>query len=331
MTGLLSELATVSAAMADVYRDLHRHPELSFAEHRTSRMIIEHLSALGIETLTGLGGTGVVGVVRNGAGQTVMLRADMDALPVLEETGLDYASAARGNDPDGGDVPIMHACGHDMHVACLLGATRILVGNTNAWSGTLVVVFQPGEELGRGAAAMIDDGLFDRVPVPAVVLGQHVAPAPVGMLGAHPGPAFAGSDGLAVRLFGRGGHGSRPETTVDPVVMAAATVMRLQTVASREVAAAENLLEPGAVTGSEDVSFLATASGAPLVFWLLGGTDAAEIASAASRGTMERDIPSNHSSRFAPVIHPTLDRGIAALIVAAMQWLGEDAGVAPTE
>jgi amidohydrolase len=423
MTDLLSEVAMVSAALADVYRDLHRHPELSFAEHRTSNVIIEHLSALGIETLTGLGGTGVVGVVRNGAGPTVMLRADMDALPVLEETGLDYASTDRGPDPDGRDVPIMHACGHDMHVTCLLGATSILARNTNAWSGTLVVVFQPGEEVGSGATAMIDDGLFDRVPAPAVVLGQHVAPAPAGMLGAHPGPAFAGSDGLTVRLFGRGGHGSRPETTVDPVVMAAATVMRLQTVASREVAAAEtavvtvgqlhagsksniipeeatlgisvrttdaavrervlgavhriiraeaaasgaprepeivpresfpplindpdatrrvtdafrsafgaeNILEPGAVTGSEDVSFLATASGAPLVFWLLGGTDAAQIASAVSKGTMERDIPSNHSSHFAPVIHPTLDRGIAALIVAAIQWLRADEGIVPRD
>lgn len=418
MTDLLLDVSATSAALADVYRDLHRHPELSFAEHRTSGIIADHLSRLGIEVLTGIGGTGVVGIMRNGPGPTVMLRADMDALPVLEDTGLDYASTDRGIDPDGRDVPVMHACGHDVHVTCLLGATSILVGHPDAWAGTLVVVFQPAEELGRGATAMIDDGLFDRVPRPDVVLGQHVAPAPAGAVGAHPGAAFAGTDAMSVRLFGRGGHGSRPETTVDPVVMAASTVMRLQTVVSREVAAsetavvtvgqiqagsksniipeeamlgisvrttdaairervlgsitriiraesaaagaprdpeivpqesfpplindmdatrqvidafsaafgAESILEPGPVTGSEDVSFLATASGAPLVFWLLGGTDQAEIAAAVAKGTMDSDIPSNHSSRFAPAIHPTLDRGIAALLVAASQWLVSGTG-----
>jgi hippurate hydrolase len=178
----------------------------------------------------------VVGVLANGPGPTALVRADMDALPVREETGLPYASQQRATDRDGYDVPVMHACGHDMHVACLLGAVRELAAARGSWSGTLMAVFQPAEELGTGAQAMIDDGLFDRVGLPDVVLGQHVAPIPAGFIGIRPGPAFAAADGLRVTLYGRGAHGSRPEAGIDPVVMAAATVMRLQGVVSREVA-----------------------------------------------------------------------------------------------
>ena len=224
------------AALAALYQDLHQNPELSFGEHRTAGVVADRLQHLGYDTTTGVGRTGVVGVLRNGAGPTVLLRADMDALPVLEQTGLAYASTARGTDPDGRDVPVMHACGHDVHVTCLIGACEALAGDRTSWSGTLVVVFQPAEEVGAGALAMIDDGLFDRVPQPDVVLGQHVAPFPAGLLALRPGAAFAGADSLKVTMFGRGGHGSRPEVTVDPVIMAAATVMRLQTVVSREIA-----------------------------------------------------------------------------------------------
>ena len=197
------------------------------------------LRDLGYQTTTGVGGTGVVGLLANGDGPTVLLRADMDALPVLERTGLDYASADHGKSADGKDVPVMHACGHDAHVTCLLGAAAELAADAGSWSGTLLLVFQPAEEVGEGAQAMIDDGLFDRFGVPDVVLGQHVAPIPAGLLGVRPGPAFAATDSLRIVLRGQGGHGSRPETTVDPVLMAAAVVQRLQGIVAREVSAAD--------------------------------------------------------------------------------------------
>jgi hippurate hydrolase len=230
--------------LADLYRDLHAHPELSFAEHRTAAIAAERARALGCEVTEGVGGTGVVAVLRNGPGSTVLLRADMDGLPVLEETGLPYASVQRGHDPDGTDVPVMHACGHDMHVTWLIGALDELRQRRGTWSGTVLAVFQPAEELGDGARAMVEDGLFDRFGRPDVVLGQHVSPFPAGIVKYRPGPTMAGMDTLTVRLFGQGGHGSRPETTVDPVVMAAAVVLRLQTLVSREVSP----LDTGVVT-----------------------------------------------------------------------------------
>ncbi|MFF0111440.1 amidohydrolase [Streptomyces prasinus] len=225
-----------AAELAALYRDLHTHPELAFRETRTAGIVADRLRSLGYDTTTGVGGTGVVGLLRNGDGPTALLRADMDALPVREETGLPYASTASGTDDEGRTVPLMHACGHDMHVTCLLGAAAELAGDRSAWRGTALLVFQPAEEVGRGARAMVDDGLYERFGRPAVVLGQHVAPLPAGFVGLSAGPAFAASDSLRIVLHGRGGHGSRPETTVDPVLMASATVMRLQGVVSREVA-----------------------------------------------------------------------------------------------
>jgi hippurate hydrolase len=220
----------LSERLRSVYRDLHRHPELSFAEHRTAGIVAAWLRELGLEVLEGIAGTGVVGVLRNGAGPTVLLRADMDALPVAEGTGLDYASEVEG---------VMHACGHDLHVTCLLGAVTKLATGRGAWSGTLLAVFQPAEELVRGAKSMVADGLYERAGRPDVVLGQHVAPLPAGAIGLRPGPAFAASDAVRITLHGAGGHGSRPEATVDPVVMAAATVLRLQGIVSRELPASE--------------------------------------------------------------------------------------------
>jgi len=230
----------MTADLAALYQDIHAHPELAFAEHRTAALVADRLRGLGYQTTTGVGGTGVVGVMANGDGPIVLLRADMDALPVLEETGLPYASTARGSAREGPDVPVMHACGHDMHVTCLLGAAAELAAGSPSWHGTLLLVFQPAEETGEGARAMIDDGLFDRFGVPVVVLGQHVSPIPAGLLGLHAGPAFAAVDALRVVLHGRGAHGSRPETSVDPVVMAAATVLRLQSIVSREVGPADS-------------------------------------------------------------------------------------------
>jgi amidohydrolase len=222
--------------LTGIYRDLHSHPELSLQEMRTAGMVAKHLTSLGYEVTTGVGGTGVVGVLRHGKGPTVLMRADMDALPVEEQTGLDYASTVRATDQHGLEVPVMHACGHDMHVTCMLGAARALATDTDGWRGTLLLVFQPAEELGSGAKAMLDDGLYDRFDRPEVVVGQHVAPLPAGMIGLRAGTSFAASDGLRVIMHGRGAHGSRPEASIDPVVMGAATVMRLQTVVSREIA-----------------------------------------------------------------------------------------------
>ena len=399
---------------ADVYRDVHAHPELGFAETRTARIAESHLASMGFEVTTGVGGTGVVGLVRNGPGPTVLVRADMDALPVLEATGLPYASTQVSTDAAGNQIPVMHACGHDLHVTCLLGACERLAESMDTWSGTLVAVFQPAEELGDGAKAMIDDGLYARFGKPVVVLGQHVAPMPAGLIGLRVGAAFAGADSLKVTLHGRGGHGSRPEACVDPVVMAAATVQRMQAIVSREIPAGETavvtigtlhagtavniipdraelgldirtfstdvrdrvlaaieriargeaaaagapippdveltghfpvvvndeaacartlpalrsvspmVVDPGPVTGSEDVGMLATAAGAPCVYWLLGGADPAGFAGAttvAEIAARSRDLPSNHSPMFAPVIEPTLSTGIGALAAAARIWL----------
>jgi amidohydrolase len=218
--------------LMELYKDVHRHPELSMAETRTAELAAQRLKAAGFEEVTaGVGNTGVVGLLRNGDGPTVMLRADMDALPVHEQTGLDYASEYDG---------VMHACGHDMHVAWLAGAAAVLAGATETWRGTVMAVFQPAEETAAGAQAMIDDGLFDRFPKPDVIFGQHVMPAPAGMIGLRSGVITSAADSFEIRMFGRGAHGSMPEASVDPVVMAAATVLRLQTIVSREVAAAQS-------------------------------------------------------------------------------------------
>src|SRR5215468_2322147 len=222
-----------------LYKDVHSHPELSMQETRTAGLAADWLRAAGYEVTAGVGKTGVVGLLRNGTGPTVMLRADMDALPVEEATALPYASKVRATDRDGKTVPVMHACGHDMHVAWLVGATTLLAQARDTWRGTLMAVFQPAEETGEGAQAMIDDGLFHRFPKPDVVFGQHVMVGPAGTIGGRAGVITSAGDSLQIKLFGRGAHGSMPQASIDPVVMAAATVMRLQGIVSRELAATE--------------------------------------------------------------------------------------------
>ncbi|GAA3763707.1 hippurate hydrolase [Spinactinospora alkalitolerans] len=217
------------------YVDLHRNPELSYQEHRTARAVAEWLSRAGYEVATGVGGTGVVGVLRNGEGPTVLLRGDMDALPVEEKTGLPYASTAHGVDGEGNDVPIMHACGHDVHTACLVGTADLLAGSRDRWSGTLMVVAQPAEEMIDGATGMLADGLYTRFGRPDIALAQHVGPQPAGMLVHRAGVIMGASTTVRVRVFGTGGHGSQPHATVDPVVIAANIVTRLQTIVAREI------------------------------------------------------------------------------------------------
>jgi amidohydrolase len=386
-----------------LYKDVHRHPELSMQETRTAALAAERLRAAGFEVTPGVGKTGVVGLLRNGDGPTVMLRADMDALPVSEQSGLDYASTTDG---------VMHACGHDMHVAWLAGAAARLAAARDQWQGTLMAVFQPAEETAEGAQAMIDDGLFDRFPKPDVVLGQHVMPAPAGSIGTRSGVITSAADSFEIRMFGRGAHGSMPEASVDPVVMAAATVLRLQTIVSREVAPAqsavvtvgalqagtkENVIpdeaviklnvrtfdedvrthvldairriveaeaqasgaprppeitaldhyqlvrnDPGAATrirtafrahfgddrvvdippisASEDFGSFGSEWHAPSVFWTVGGTDPDTYRRARDAGRLA-ELPTNHNPRFAPVIHPTLETGVATLLAAACAWL----------
>jgi amidohydrolase len=402
---VLDGLDTISGDLEELYRDVHAHPELSMQEHRTAARAAGRLEAAGYEVTAGIGATGVVGLLRNGDGPTVMLRADMDALPVAEATGLPYAST----EPD-----VMHACGHDMHVTWLAGATALLAAARDAWSGTVLAVFQPAEETAQGARAMIDDGLFDRFPKPQVMLGQHVMPAPAGAIGYRSGVTQAAADSLEVRLFGRGAHGSMPESSVDPVVMGAATVLRLQTIVAREVApsqaavvtvgalqagtkdnvipdeallklnvrtfddrvraqvldairriveaeaAASGAPRPPEITmtehypltvndpawaervaaalrghfgddrvhelaapysASEDFGSFGTEWGVPSVFWYVGGTDAELYREAERAGRIAQDVPTNHNARFAPVIHPTLETGVAAMAVAALDAL----------
>lgn len=406
------ENVPVDPTLTRLYQDLHRHPELGFQEHRTAGIIADRLNRRGLRVTTGVGRTGVVGVLANGPGPSVLLRADMDALPVAEETGLDYASTATATS-DGKVVPVAHACGHDLHITCLLGAVDALAADAGSWRGTLVVVFQPAEELGAGAQAMVEDGLFDRFPRPDIVLGQHVSPLPAGTVAAHPGPAYAASDSLRVRLIGRGAHGSMPQSSVDPVVMAAETVLRLQTVISREIPSTatavltigslhtgdaanvipgeaelqlnirsydeqvrrtildgvtrivrgmaatagapqepeiteterfpvvsndpaalrrtldaftarlgeDHVLDPGAGAGSEDVGILATSAGAPLAYWLLGGSDPSLFTTGDLNDPALLRVPSNHSPHYAPAIEPTLPLGVTALVTAARTWL----------
>lgn len=228
LDGLLSDLEAI-------YKDIHSHPELSMQEHRTAGVAADHLRAAGYEVTTGIGKTGVVSVLRNGDGPAVMLRADMDALPVLEATGLPYASKVLAPDDSGKSVPVMHACGHDIHVTWLIGAATLFAKCRDAWKGTLMAVFQPAEETGQGAQAMIDDGLFKRFPKPDVILGQHVMSMPAGVIAGRIGVTTSAADSLQIKLFGRGAHGSMPEASIDPVVMAASTVLRLQGIVSREV------------------------------------------------------------------------------------------------
>jgi amidohydrolase len=400
---VLDGLGDILDDVEALYKDVHSHPELSMQEERTAGIAADRLSAAGFEVTPGVGKTGVVGLLQNGEGPTVMLRADMDALPVREQTGLPYASTADG---------VMHACGHDMHVAWLVGTAALMARSRDTWQGTLMAVFQPAEETAEGAQAMIDDGLFDRFPKPDVILGQHVMPTPAGVIGSRAGVITSAADSFEIRMFGRGAHGSMPQASVDPVVMAAATVMRLQTIVAREVApteaavltvgalqagtkenvipdeaviklnvrsfdqgvrkrvldaikrivnaeaeaagapkapqfrtldrydlvtndteatarvgealkahfGADRVVTSGPVSASEDFGSFGTEWHVPSVFWTVGGTDPDLYARAEQEGRLT-ELPTNHNPKFAPVLHPTLETGVEALVTGACAWL----------
>jgi hippurate hydrolase len=412
VTAVLANLAAALPELEAVYKDVHAHPELSMQETRTAGIAADHLRKSGFEVTTGVGKTGVVGILRNGDGPTVMLRADMDALPIKEATGLSYASTVTGTEPGGKSVPVAHSCGHDMHVACLIGAMSLFAKTRESWHGTLMAVFQPGEETAQGAQAMIDDNLFIRFSKPDVILGQHVMNLPSGNIDWRAGVITSSADSFQIRMFGRGAHGSMPESSIDPVVMAASTVLRLQTIVSREVAptgsavvtvgslqagtkenvipdeaviklnvrtfdesvrkhvlaaitrivnaeaAASGAPRPPEITpldqyslvkndaeatkkvvdaflgafpagaveqtkptmASEDFGCFGAGWAVPAVYWFFGGDDPAVYAKAKKEGTLN-SLPSNHNPGFAPVIHPTMETGVKALVVAAHAWL----------
>jgi len=228
-----------------LYKHFHTHPELSLQEEQTAARLSREMRALGCDVTDNVGGHGVVAVLRNGKGPTVLVRTDMDALPVVEHTGLPYASKVRARDRYGNDVGVMHACGHDMHMTCWVGTARVLAGMKDRWHGTLVFIGQPAEEVGAGARLMLDAGLFRRFPRPDYALALHCdARSPYGSVTYTDGVALANVDSVDITVHGKAGHGAAPHTTVDPVVLAARIVLDLQTIVSREV----NPTDPAVVT-----------------------------------------------------------------------------------
>jgi amidohydrolase len=229
----------VEAAYPDahaLYLDLHQNPELSSHETQTATKLAARLRALGYEVTEHVGGTGIVAVLKNGAGPTVMLRTELDALPVEEKTGLVYASKVHTKDDAGNDVPVMHACGHDLHMASIVGTAAVMARSKNTWHGTLMLIGQPAEETISGAKRMLDDGLLTRFPRPDVAVALHVGNLlPAGMVGIVPGVYNTNADSLRITIYGKGGHGSAPQTAIDPIVIAARTILALQTIVSREV------------------------------------------------------------------------------------------------
>src|SRR5579864_2699239 len=233
---LSSQVDSVLPDAHALYLDLHQHPELSSHETHTAALLAERLRALGYEVTEHVGGTGVVAIMKNGSGPTVMLRTELDALPVEEKTGLAYASKVRAKDDSGRDVPVMHACGHDLHMSSWMGAATIMAHSKDSWHGTLMLIAQPAEETIAGAQRMVKDGLFTRFPKPDIGIALHdTNTLPAGAVSVTPGYAKAAADSLRVTIYGKGGHGAFPEKTIDPVLIAARIAVTLQTIISREI------------------------------------------------------------------------------------------------
>lgn len=411
LSSMKADISTLLPELEAIYKDFHSHPELSMQETRTAGVAAAFIKQWGYEVHEQVGVTGVVGLLVNGQGPTVMLRADMDALPMAEKTGLPYASQTKGETAEGLTVDVSHMCGHDMHVTWLMGVAQVMAQHREQWRGTLMLVFQPGEEVGKGARAMIDDNLFERFPKPDIILGQHVMVGEAGTVGYRAGPILAAGDSMHIKLYGKGAHGSMPQNSIDPVVMAAATVMRLQTIVSREISPLENAVltigalqagtkeniipddaviklnmrtydegvrqrmlesvhriccaecqasnsdhppeftaidsypvtendtvatarlaeafhdyfadrahETAPVSASEDFSLFGREWGVPYVFWLVGSTEKMVWKNAVDSGNINQ-VPSNHSSKFTPQLHPTLQTGLETMLVAALAWL----------
>ena len=245
---------TDSVRLVEIFKDLHQNPELGFMEVRTSAIIAKELKALGYEVITGIAKTGVVGILKNGVGPVVMYRADMDCNSVKEITGLPYASTKMMKKDDGTEVPVMHACGHDAHVTWMLGIAKIMVALKNEWKGTLLLLAQPAEETLTGAQAMVNDKMYEKgVPVPDYLFGMHTWPIATGSIVNGSGERAAGSDQLDVTFYGVGGHGSTPEVTKDPIVMASNAILQYQTIISRNIAAQDvAVLTVGAIHAGGD-------------------------------------------------------------------------------
>lgn len=243
-----------TARLTAIFKDLHQHPEIAFTETRTAAIVAKDLKSLGFNVTEGIGKTGVVGVFKNGPGPTLWFRADMDSNSVRETTGLPYAASARQKLADGNEIDVMHACGHDAHVTWMLGLAKTMVAMKGDWAGTLVAYAQPAEEVGLGAQAMLEDKLWQRgFPTPDFALGAHTAPGPVGYVSSSPGVRMAGVDQLDISFHGIGGHGSTPQTTLDPVVMAAQAVLAYQTIVSRNLdPQASAVLSVGSIVAGRD-------------------------------------------------------------------------------
>lgn len=396
----------------EIYKDIHKHPELGTHESRTSAIASKHLKSLGFEVTDKIGGHGVIGNFANGSGRTLMLRADMDALPIRENTGLPYASNVLFKDPDGNEKPVMHACGHDMHVTTLMATAALLVKAKGGWSGTLTCIFQPNEENGAGAMAMVKDGLYKHAPKPDIVLAQHVDHRRNGNVAIRSGPCESAADSFLVTIFGKGGHGSKPESCIDPIVMGCHVVVRLQSIVSRLVAPQDEVVltcgsfhggdahnvipdyvkfrinvrtynnnvrekvlkaikdiihaecsavgapreptiertheypltsnnpklteelrtlfmyhfgeshveEMEKLAGSEDFPNLALPHHTPYVIWFWGATAVEKYDKAVEGGALDQ-LPQIHSAEFAPSIRPTLETGVRALSLAALNYL----------
>lgn len=323
LSDLLRTASVDLAPYEDLYKYFHAHPELSRQEQSTSETLAAHLARLNVYELhTHIGGYGLAGVFRNGTGKTVLLRADMDALPVKELTGLPYASTATMRDADGTVKPVMHACGHDMHITCLLAAAETLAQLRHAWRGTLIVLFQPDEERGGGAQAMVADGLYDRVPVPDYVLGQHVMRMRAGSVGSRAGAIMAAADSMKITVFGRGGHGSQPHQTVDPVLLAAHIVVRLQGIVSREIDPGElAVVTVGSLQAGQTENVIADRAEIGVDFRSVRGEVREQIV-AAIRRIVEAECVASGSPRppvFTPTrrFPPTVNDGDVAARVAA--------------
>lgn len=309
-----------------LYIDLHQHPELSFHEVATAAKLAKELRQLGYDVTEHVGRVGVVGVLKNGAGPTVMLRTELDALPVTEDTGLPYASTVRTKDDSGLDVGVMHACGHDIHMAAWVGTARIMAENRGSWRGTLVLIGQPAEETVSGAKAMIADGLLTRFPRPDFALAVHDdAGAPAGMVGFHAGPILTNSDAVTIRIFGRGGHGARPEATVDPIVIAARTILALQTIVSREISPLDAaVVTVGSIHGGtknniipDEVVLQLTVRSftEPVRAHLLSAIDRIAAAEAAAAGAPRAPIVERSQPVQALVNDTAMTRNVSAMLI----------------